>query len=134
MMNLLYAQSMQSKYVSIQQNHIQPECVVKNEQADAGQGDRARLARLNSQARRGIGKNVCIPFQLTTSRIGNDTQLSHTLLKTLIIPTYIRTVKNGVNAIKANAPGRLGYLFLIKKRPRYVANAPGRSFSLFFKR
>ena len=118
----------------IQQNHIQPECAVKNEQADAGQGDRARLARLNSQARTGIVKNVCIPFQLTTSRIGNDTQLSHTLLKTLIMPTYVRTVKNGVNAIKANAPGRLGYLFLIKKRPRYVANAPGRSFSLFFKR
>ena len=125
---------MQSKYVSIQQNHIQPECVVKIEQADVGQGDRARLARLNSQARRGIGKNVCIPFQLTTSRIGNDTQLSHTLLKTLIIPTYIRTVKNRVNAFKANAPGRLGYLFLIKKSPSYVANAAGRSFSLFFKR
>ena len=120
--------------MSIQQNHIQPEYVVKNEQADAGQGDRARLARLNSQARRGIGKNVCIPFQLTTSRTGNDTQLSHTLLRTLIIPTYIRTVKNGVNGIKANAPGCLGYLYFFFKRPRYVANAPGRSFSLFFKR
>ena len=63
--------------------------VVENEQADAREGDRARLARLNSQARRGIGKNGCIPFQLTTSRIGNDAQLSNTLLKTLTISAYI---------------------------------------------
>ena len=30
--------------------------VVENKQADAGQGGRARLARLNSQARTGTGK------------------------------------------------------------------------------
>ena len=62
--------------------------LVENEQADAGQGDRARLARLNSQARRGIGKNSCFSFQLTTTRIGNHTRLSNTLLKTLTIQTY----------------------------------------------
>ena len=43
--------------------------VADNNQADAGQGDQARLVRLNFQARRGIGKNSCFPFQLTTNRI-----------------------------------------------------------------
>ena len=70
MMNLLSTQSMQSKYVSIQQNHIQPECVVKNEQAEAGQGDRARLARLNSQARRGIGKTSASLFSSPRAGLG----------------------------------------------------------------
>ena len=63
--------------------------VAENEQADAGQGDRARLARLNFQARRRMGKNSCSPFQLTTSRFGNHTRLSYTLLKLLTIQTYI---------------------------------------------
>ena len=37
---------------------------------DAGRDCRTRLARPNSQARTGTGKNI-FPVQLTTSRIGN---------------------------------------------------------------
>ena len=66
--------------------------VVENEQADAGKGGRARLARLNSQARMGTWENSCFPVQPTTSRIGNHTRLIHALLKALTIHTYIHNM------------------------------------------
>ena len=67
----------------------QPESVGENEQADAGQDGRIHLLRPNSQARTGTGKCSCFPVQLTTSRIGNNTRLIHTLLKVLTMHTYI---------------------------------------------
>ena len=49
---------------------------LENEQADAGRDDRMRLARPNSQARTGTGREIFVfPIQLTTSRIGNLTRL-----------------------------------------------------------
>ena len=62
--------------------------VVENEQADAGQDGRARLARRNFYARTGTGKS-CFSIQLTTTRIGSYTRLIHTLQKVLTIYTYI---------------------------------------------
>ena len=53
-------------------NQIQPE--YGDEQADAGQDCRNRLARPNSQARTGTGKSI-FPVQLTTSRVANFTRL-----------------------------------------------------------
>ena len=63
--------------------------VDEDEQADAEQDGRTRLARQNSQARTGTGKNSCFLVQLTTSRVGNHTRLIHTLLKVLTIHTCI---------------------------------------------
>ena len=51
-----------------------------DEQGDAGRDCRTRLARLNSQAQTGTRKKKKIPVQLTTSRIGNLTRLTLTLV------------------------------------------------------
>ena len=52
---------------------------MENEHATAGRDCRTRLARPNCQARRGTGKYLFFPIQLTTSRIGNLTRLILTL-------------------------------------------------------
>ena len=56
---------------------------MENEQADAGRGDRTRLARSNFlqifKCERGQG-NVHFPRSAYTSRTGNLTRLIHTLL------------------------------------------------------
>ena len=61
---------------------------MENEQADAGRDCRTRLARQNSQARTGTGKYLFSLLQLTTSRIGNLTRLTYTLLYVMTIHTY----------------------------------------------
>ena len=69
---------------------------VENERADAGMDGRTRLAKPNSQTRTGMElcfffKNICFLFQLTTSRIGDNTRLIHTLLTVLTIHTILYT-------------------------------------------
>ena len=70
-------------------HQIQPE--YGDEQADAGQDCRARLARPNSQASNKKREIFIFPVQLTTSRIGNLTQLILTLAICVTIQTYIQT-------------------------------------------
>ena len=48
---------------------------VENERADAGRDSQIRLARPNSQAQTGTGRNILSLVQLTTSRIDNLTPL-----------------------------------------------------------
>ena len=63
----------------VSKHQIQPE--YRDEQADAGRNCRNRLARPDSQARKGTGKHLLIfPVQLTTSRIGNLTRLTLLLI------------------------------------------------------
>ena len=74
--------------------------VADNNQADAGQGDQARLVRLNFQARRGIGKNSCFPFQLTTNRITDihtyvytpdaSTRTPRHVYSVCVVPAYLK--------------------------------------------
>ena len=62
----------------VSKHQIQPE--YGDEQADAVQDCRNRLARPNYQARANGDRGIFIfPVQLTTSRIGNLTRLIHTL-------------------------------------------------------
>ena len=61
----------------VSKHQIQPE--YGDEQADARQDCRTRLARPNSQARTRTRKYSFFPVQLTTNRIGNLTWLIHTL-------------------------------------------------------
>ena len=61
----------------VSEHQIQPEC--KDEQANAVRDCLTRLARSNSQARTGTGKYLFFAVRLTTSRIGNLTQLILTL-------------------------------------------------------
>ena len=63
---------------------------VENEQADAGQDGRTRIARPNSQAQTGARKYPFFPVQLTT-RIVNLTRLIHILLQVMTIHTCIYT-------------------------------------------
>ena len=58
---------------------IQP---MENERADAGRDGRICFPRPNFQALRGTGKKS---FSLTTSRVGNNTQLIYTLLKVFCV-------------------------------------------------
>ena len=76
----------------VSKHKIQPE--YGDEQADAGQDCRTRLARPTSPARTGTGKYSFFPIQLTTSRIGNLTRLILTLAigdDNTYIHTYIHT-------------------------------------------
>ena len=50
---------------------------MENDQDDAGRDGRTRLARPNSQARLGIGEYSFDLFQLTTSKTGDLTRLTH---------------------------------------------------------
>ena len=60
-----------------------------DEQADAGRDCRTRLARPNSQARKNADREMLIfPVELTTCRIGNLTQLIHTLAICVTIQTH----------------------------------------------
>ena len=65
----------------VSKHHVQPEGT------DAGRDGQTRLARPNSQARTRIGKYFLV--QLTTSRIGNLTWLTHNLLHVMTLYTYI---------------------------------------------
>ena len=61
----------------VSKHQVQPE--YGDERVEAGRDCRTCLARPNYQARTGTGKYLCFPVQLTTSRIGNLTQLILTL-------------------------------------------------------
>ena len=67
----------------------------EDEQADAGRGGLTCLAKPNVQARTGTtGKNVFSAQLTTTRRIGNHTQLVHSLLKVLTTHAYIHTLRD----------------------------------------
>ena len=80
----------------VSKHQIQPE-YYGDEQADAGRARRTCLARPNSQARTNADREISIslyfPTQLTTSRIGNLTQLIHILflLYVCLAMQYIRS-------------------------------------------
>ena len=75
---------------------------MENEQADAGQDGRTRLARPNSQARTGAGKYSFFLVQLTTSRIGSLTWLIYTLLYVMTIHTNL--IATQVNQTRGKSP------------------------------
>ena len=75
----------------VSKHQIQPE--YGDEQADAGRDCRTRVARLNSQAPTLTGK-YSFSVQLTTSRIGNLTQLIHNLAICMAINTYINYLRS----------------------------------------
>ena len=72
----------------VSKHQIQPE--YGDEQADARRDCRTRLARPNSKARTRTGEYSVFPVQLTTSRIGNLTQLIHTLVA-ICVTVHIHT-------------------------------------------
>ena len=73
----------------VSKHQIQPD--YRDEQADAGQDCRTRLARPNSQARTRTGKYEIFIFlvQLTMCRIGNLTPFILTLAICMAIHTYM---------------------------------------------
>ena len=87
---------------------------MENEQADAGRDGRARLARSNSQAR----------TQLTTSRIGNLTELTYTLLYVMTVHTYICTYNFCHNLVGSRA------LTPLPPLPVFVTTRPSRALFL----
>ena len=85
-------------------HQIQPTSL-KKEQADAGRDGRTRLARPDSQPRRGVG-NIPFPYsiQLTTRRIRNLTRLIHTrLLNAMIIHLRFEMLFDGVFELRTFA-------------------------------
>ena len=72
----------------VSKHQIQPE--YGNEQVDAERDCRNRLARPISQARTNADRGILIfPVQLTTSRIGNLTRLTHALAICMCDHTFV---------------------------------------------
>ena len=67
----------------VSKHHIQPE--YGDEQADAGRDGRTCLSETKFSGANGDREIFIFPVQLTTSRIGNLTRLTHTLAICVII-------------------------------------------------